>query len=193
MSGFWVTGVLLIAAIAAAKTVVVGHFLLDTIEPAVLSGLFALFAAMTTGVAYLAYTQLRKLLASQRRKKLAPGADAPIAKETVISRYAPDWGLSRAEADVAIFVAKGFSNGEVAEMRGCAVATVKSQLGSIYQKSGLESRYQLISFVTDEVLTMADEEERARAPRRTLSILPLPSRRKVPVEAAVVEQELMTG
>ena len=66
-------------------------------------------------------------------------------------RHANTWGLSQAEADVAIFVVKGFSNSEIAKMHGCAIATVKTQLGRIYHKSGFDSRYQLIAFVTDEV------------------------------------------
>jgi len=88
-------------------------------------------------------------------------------------RHAADWGLSQAEADVAIFAVKGFSNTEIAEMRGSAIATVKSQLGRIYQKSGLESRYQLIAFVTDEVCGMAAKPDTAPDRRATVSALPL--------------------
>ncbi|QFT99824.1 hypothetical protein FIU85_21070 (plasmid) [Roseovarius sp. THAF8] len=75
----------------------------------ILSGLFALFFALTAIVAYVACTQLNRHVVRRRREKLAPGVSEPIAKETVILRHAPDWGLSQAEADVAIFVAKGFS------------------------------------------------------------------------------------
>lgn len=114
----------------------------------------------------------------QRKETLAPGAGEPAAKETVILRNAPDWGLSQAEADVAIFVAKGFSNAEIAEMRGCAIATVKTQLGRIYNKSGLASRYQLIALVTDEVCSMALETEEEPVRIATRDALPLARRQK---------------
>lgn len=134
------------------------------------------FFALTAGVAYVSFTQLRGYLERQRKEKLAPGAGESVAKETVILRYAPDWGLSQAEADVAIFVVKGFSNSEIADMRGSAIATVKSQLGRIYYKSGLESRYQLIAFVTDEVCGMASEPDEEKTQIMTRNVLPLVGR-----------------
>lgn len=177
MARFWITGIALVCAIAAAKTFLVVQFVLSEGEAglAMISGLFAFFTAMTAGVAYLCFRQLRRYLEAQRRKRLAPGEGEQVAKETVIARYAPDWGLSQAEADVAIFVAKGFSNSEIADMRGCAIATVKSQLSKIYQKSGLESRYQLMAFVTDEVCAMAKDTPDP-APRPVRKVLPLVGR-----------------
>lgn len=175
MSRIWITGIVVVTAIAALKTFLVVHFALPSgsLSFETVSGLFSLFFALTAVVAYLSFTQLRNYLERQRKEKLAPGAGEPAAKETVILRNAPDWGLSKAEADVAIFVAKGFSNGEIAEMRGCAIATVKSQLGRIYAKSGLESRYQLMAFVTDEVCSMANEHEETNVQIVTRNSLPL--------------------
>ncbi len=182
MSRIWVFGSVLVTVIAALKTLLVVHFAyggaVTAPSPVVLSGLFALFFALTAIVAYVACTQLSRHVVQQRREKLAPGMGEPVAKETVILRHAPDWGLSQAEADVAIFVAKGFSNSEIADMRGSAITTVKSQLGRIYQKSGLESRYQLIAFVTDEVVSMAREAEEPAAKVSTKDALPLVGRRK---------------
>ncbi|QFT92038.1 Bacterial regulatory protein, LuxR family [Roseovarius sp. THAF9] len=182
MSRIWVFGSVLVTVIAALKTLLVVHFAFGGVSGApslvVLSGLFALFFALTAVVAYVACTQLTRHVVQKRREKLAPGMSEPVAKETVILRHAPDWGLSQAEADVAIFVAKGFSNSEIADMRGSAITTVKSQLGRIYQKSGLESRYQLIAFVTDEVVSMAREAEEPVAKVSTKDALPLVGRRK---------------
>ncbi|KIN71546.1 helix-turn-helix transcriptional regulator [Sulfitobacter guttiformis] len=180
MSRTWIIGAVAITAVAALKTFIIIQFLMpDTaVSFATVSGLFALFFALTAAVAYVSFTQLRALMERQRKEKLAPGAGEPVAKETVILRNATTWGLSQAEADVAIFVVKGFSNGEIAEMRGCAIATVKTQLGRIYQKSGLASRYQLIAFVTDEVCSMANEHEEEPAQVVTRNVLPLSGRTK---------------
>ena len=166
--------------VAALKTYLVVQLAMPNVgaDWALISGLFALFFTLTATVAYVSYTQLRSYLEKQRKEKLAAGAGEPVAKETVILKHANDWGLSQAEADVAIFVAKGFSNSEIAEMRGSAVATVKSQLGRIYNKSGLESRFQLIGFVTDEVCSMAATEQPATTQRKTQSALAYVGRSK---------------
>lgn len=163
MKRYLISTGLLVLGIATLKTALVSMFVLpqEHATSATVSGLFALFTVMTAGVAYLAYTRLIRFLADQRRKKLAPGGGDTVSKEAVVQKYAQEWGLSKAEAEVALFAAKGFSNSEIAEMRGCAVPTVKTQLGNIYQKSNLESRYQLIAFVTDEVCDMAAEPEEA--------------------------------
>lgn len=161
MERFWIIGFAVIFGIAALKTVLVSTLVLAPAQAQIdtIAGLFALFFALTLGVGYLCFAQFASFSKLQRKKRVASDDHLPIAKETVIARFAPVWGLSQSEADVAIFVSKGFSNNEIADMRGSALATVKSQLGSIYQKSGLESRYQLIAFVADEVCEMAKEQE----------------------------------
>ncbi|WP_386626474.1 helix-turn-helix transcriptional regulator [Sulfitobacter geojensis] len=179
MVRYWVSGFTLVFGVAALKTALVVGFILQkgSADVATIVGLFALFFALTSGVAYICFKQVTKYQANLRPKKAASSVSAPAAKESVIARYAPEWGLSQAEADVAIFVAKGFSNSEVAEMRGCAIATIKSQLSSIYQKSGMGSRYQLIAFVTDEICAIANETD-AEHHQRTTSV---PTRRILPL------------
>ena len=62
------------------------------------------------------------------------------------------WRLSPSEREVAIYVMKGFSNTEVAQLRGTSVATVKTQLNAVYRKSGCANRQQLMSFLVEELL-----------------------------------------
>lgn len=66
------------------------------------------------------------------------------------------WDLSQSEQSVAILAMKGFSNAEVSDMRGTSISTIKSQMNSIYKKSGLTNRQQLISFLVEELLAEAD-------------------------------------
>lgn len=73
--------------------------------------------------------------------------------ETHLDSYFAEWALSRSEREVALYAMKGFSNGEIADLRGTAAATVKSQMNSIYRKSGLANRQQLIAFLVEELLT----------------------------------------
>ena len=175
MTKAWISGFAIVSTVAALKTYLVVLLAMPNAPTdwAKVSALFALFFALTTAVAWGVYLQLQRHFERQRNEKLAPGAGEPVAKETIIMRNAPQWGLSLAEADVAIFVVKGFSNAEIADMRGCAIATVKSQLGRIYSKSGLESRYQLIAFVTDEVCQMAERQDAPREKIKTQNVLPM--------------------
>ncbi|MEC7763642.1 MAG: helix-turn-helix transcriptional regulator [Pseudomonadota bacterium] len=74
-------------------------------------------------------------------------------KTSVLADLRDDWGLSDAEAEVTLFAVKGFSNKEISELRGSSIATVKKQLSSVYRKSGMENRFQLIAHVNDVALT----------------------------------------
>lgn len=69
-----------------------------------------------------------------------------------------DWALSPSERAVAIYVMKGFSNTEVADLRGTSVATVKTQLNAVYRKSGCANRQQLMSFLVEELLSGVNVE-----------------------------------
>jgi DNA-binding NarL/FixJ family response regulator len=63
------------------------------------------------------------------------------------------WRLSPSEQEVTIYAMKGFSNAEIAELRSTAATTVKSQMNSVYRKSGLANRQQLITFLVEELLS----------------------------------------
>lgn len=106
--------------------------------------------------------------------RTAAASVRPCGKDSVIHRYRRHWGLTEAESDVAVFAVKGLSNGEIAALRNCTLTTVKSQLGSVYQKSGLRGRYQLIAFVTDEVCADTTES----APATSQLVRPGPGRRR---------------
>ena len=52
--------------------------------------------------------------------------------------------LSPAEAEVVSLVARGLSNGEIAQELRKSASTVKSQLASVYRKLGIGSRIRLM-------------------------------------------------
>jgi DNA-binding NarL/FixJ family response regulator len=51
--------------------------------------------------------------------------------------------LSKREQEVALFVAKGMSNQEVADTMFVSLRTIKAHLSSIYEKTGLRNRLEL--------------------------------------------------
>lgn len=155
-------GIGFVLSVAAGKTALVSALLLDeglrTLP--VISSLFVVFFVLTGIVTVISYRFLGQIIVSKYdARKLAAALQEP-GKENIIEMHARDWGLSKAETEVAILVVKGFSNAEIAKMRGSVLSTVKTQLGAIYHKSGLENRYQLIAFITDEVCQAAKARRR---------------------------------
>ena len=62
------------------------------------------------------------------------------------------WGLTPAEADVAMFTIKGFSIAETARLRGSAEGTVKAQLNAVYRKAGVSGRGALLGLLVDDLM-----------------------------------------
>jgi DNA-binding CsgD family transcriptional regulator len=69
-----------------------------------------------------------------------------------LTRLFAQWELSPSEQAVAVFAMKGFSNAEIAGLRGTSESTIKSQMNAIYRKTGLGNRQQLIAFLVEDLL-----------------------------------------
>lgn len=68
------------------------------------------------------------------------------------------WGLTPAERDVALFVVKGFSLGEIAGFRQTSEGTVKAQTAAIYRKAGVSGRAQLVTLFIDHLMDDSAED-----------------------------------
>jgi len=94
--------------------------------------------------------------ADQRRLKVeaqlraASGAFAEVLEERFV-----EWGLTPAEADVALFAIKGLSTQDIAQMRATSEGTIKAQCNAIYKKAGVNGRYQLLSLFVEDLLAEA--------------------------------------
>ncbi|WP_457935420.1 helix-turn-helix transcriptional regulator [Mesorhizobium sp. 10J20-29] len=75
-----------------------------------------------------------------------------------------EWNFSPSEQAVAIYAMKGFTNNEIAVLRGTTTATIKSQMNSVFRKSGLSSRQQLGSFLVEELLAGLPMNDRSPSP-----------------------------
>lgn len=67
-----------------------------------------------------------------------------------IDRQFDEWKLSRGEKEIPLFLLKGLSHKEVAELRSVADATVRQQARSAYQKAGVSGRYGLSVFFLED-------------------------------------------
>lgn len=151
-------------AVIALQAVAAVYFIIDGIGEGMLSGdgaggssispMLALDMlvgiALLAGIAYAALT-FRRLGQEARRRDQALLAARGALGELIFSRFA-EWNLSVGEAEVALFALKGFSTAEIAELRGSANGTVRSQLSQIYTKAGVSGQPMLMSLFLDELL-----------------------------------------
>jgi DNA-binding CsgD family transcriptional regulator len=133
----------------------VGDALLDQSDPAT-SGVasafeiiiaLALMAGIILGAAYI------MRLIREARIREASVAVARGAMSRILSQRFVEWGLSAAEADVALFALKGCTVAEIAYMRAAARGTVRAQLSQVYAKAGVSSQPMLMSLFLEELMT----------------------------------------
>lgn len=63
-----------------------------------------------------------------------------------------EWGLTPAERDVAMFIMKGCTIKEIAELRCTSPGTVKAQSAAIYRKAEVGSRAELLSLFIEDMM-----------------------------------------
>ncbi|MFG6559688.1 helix-turn-helix transcriptional regulator [Sulfitobacter sp. 1A15299] len=70
----------------------------------------------------------------------------------VMSQHFTDWRLTPAERDVAVFLVKGLSTRDIAELRGTSEGTIKAQTNAIYRKAAVTGRTQLLSTFIEDLM-----------------------------------------
>lgn len=68
----------------------------------------------------------------------------------LIDKQLIEWNLTKAEKSVTWMVIKGFSFKEIAEIRQVSEKTVHQQTASIYKKSGVKNRHELMGGFLDD-------------------------------------------
>ncbi|EBA06594.1 helix-turn-helix transcriptional regulator [Sagittula stellata] len=116
--------------------------LMELIEIGAILGL--LFGVIASGL--LLRSAMLRQADAESRLRLASGALMEVIEE----RFA-EWSLSPAERDVAMFLIKGLSTGEIAALRNTSEGTVKAQTNAIYRKASVSGRAQLLSLFIEEL------------------------------------------
>ncbi len=62
------------------------------------------------------------------------------------------WSLTPAERETALFLLKGYSHKEVAQLTGRSERTVRQHAVAVYRKSGLRGRAELAAFFFEDML-----------------------------------------
>lgn len=100
------------------------------------------------------FFQARYLMLLLRRQERAERglSIASGALHDLMEGYFRDWGLTKAEGDVAAFTLKGYSITEIAALRGTREGTIKTQLNAIYRKAGVNGRGPLVSLLIEDLM-----------------------------------------
>lgn len=99
---------------------------------------------------FLGMVLLRDFVRQRRESEARLRAAAGEFNALMWQRF-DEWGLTPAEADVAMFAIKGFSNTEIAGLRGKSVGTIKAQSNSVFRKAGVTGRPQLIGLLIEDL------------------------------------------
>lgn len=84
------------------------------------------------------------------RAKLALKRASSAFAEVLDDRFT-EWNLSNAEKDVVMFLIKGSSTAEIANMRNTSEGTIKAQNAAIYKKAGVSGKTQLLSLFVEDL------------------------------------------
>lgn len=80
--------------------------------------------------------------------------------EKYIDQEFINWSLSPSEREICLLILKGLSNAEIANIRGSSESTVRHQTSSIYKKSDLKNRQDLMSYFLEELLDTSELSQR---------------------------------
>ena len=105
-----------------------------------------LSVGVVVGVMALRQAQVRTEQAEQSLRH------AQAAFQDLLDEHFAKWELTPAERDVAMFAIKGFSTGDIADLRGVSEGTIKAQTAAIYRKAGVTGRPQLLSVFIEDLI-----------------------------------------
>jgi DNA-binding CsgD family transcriptional regulator len=105
-----------------------------------------LVLGVVLGAALLVRTLMHNRVMEGQLRQVS-GAFAELLEE----RFA-EWGLTRAERDVAWFTIKGMSIAEIARLRRTSEGTVKAHSNAIYRKAQVSGRTQLVSLFIEDLM-----------------------------------------
>jgi len=69
-----------------------------------------------------------------------------------INKQFNTWNVTKAEAEVGLFLLKGLSLKEIAQLRQTSERTIREQARALYRKSGLSGRSELSAFFLEDLL-----------------------------------------
>lgn len=63
-----------------------------------------------------------------------------------------NWGLTKTEKEIGLFILKGLSTKEIAQLQGAQDKTIRQHCSAIYKKSGISGRSELSAYFLEDLL-----------------------------------------
>ncbi len=111
-------------------------------------------------------SEQQKLLLSHKEKRVLEDITSNLRKDlahqskilvsglgTMIDQEFVNWSLTNAEREVAMFLLKGLSAAEMADIRGSSEKTIRHHITSIYKKANLKGRQELQAYFLEDLLS----------------------------------------
>jgi DNA-binding CsgD family transcriptional regulator len=148
------------AAILALQSIAAMYFLVDGVDDLIAQASqgFSIEIAMECSVAIallggvvMGSRYIRRITNELRRQSRTLALARGALAEHIALRF-DEWGLTPSEGDVALFALKGCDIAEIAQLRGAAPGTIRSQLSQVYAKAGVSSQAMLVSLFLEDLL-----------------------------------------
>jgi DNA-binding CsgD family transcriptional regulator len=128
----------------------------ETHEALELAGVLGLVLGFVLGI--IALRRLRREFSDVNSKlRVASQGFFDLVQDEFTS-----WQLSPSERDIAMYILKGLSNAEIAEVTGKKQGTIKAQCNAVFRKTGLSNRSQFTSYFI-EILMQEPLNDRKKA------------------------------
>ena len=117
--------------------------------------LHLLFETLATLALFVGFGLTWRQIARLRRSAIGDAVKLHRLRgdfDTMLHQRFAIWGLSKAETDIALLSLRGLKITEIAEMRHTRDGTIRAQLSTIFRKSGMKSRTELLAYFMDEFL-----------------------------------------
>lgn len=141
----WLLGILSVCGKRAIDSGVLLTFLLLFIRLSEERGYEGLLADAALCFRPMLYAFCTRLILLETEEKAKPESESVACAMTYEDCIQA--GLTRREAEIAVLVCRGCSNGEIAEELVISQATVKKHMSNIFEKTGIKKREELNAYI----------------------------------------------
>ncbi len=137
----------------------INHLLLETaIATSSFIGLFYLWFQFHSERKHSLKLEEEKVLLKEITEKYKNKSDVFLrGLSSRIDEYFNEWKLSHAERDITLFLLKGLTPKNIAEIRKTSEKTVRHQINAIYRKANFNTREELTAFFLEDLLAPESE------------------------------------
>ena len=111
------------------------------------------------GISIALFLEIKQVIQLRRNVEIEKQKVARLSGELykVIINQFSEWGLTNTEKEIALFLIKGLSMKEIADVRNVKEKTIRQQSMGLYAKSGYTGRHELASHFIEDLLNLGIE------------------------------------